>query len=63
MASPFGGSRLELKPPERGIFPLDHDSECKPFVKNFLQCLKENNNDHFYCREFSKAYLNCRMEK
>jgi hypothetical protein len=63
MTSPFGAGRIEVKPPERGIFPLDHDAECKPFVKEFLECLKNNKNDHFYCRESSKAYLQCRMER
>ena len=62
MATP-SGSRLQLKPPERGIFPLDHDGECKPLVELFLNCLKDNKNDHFYCRESSKAYLKCRMDK
>ena len=29
----------------------------------FLKCLKKNNQDHFPCKELSKAYLECRMEK
>jgi hypothetical protein len=27
--SPFGSGRQQLKPPERGVFALDHDGECK----------------------------------
>ena len=26
---------------ERGVFALDHDGECKSFMKDYLQCLKE----------------------
>ena len=63
MTSPFGAGRVEVKPPERGIFPLDHDAECKQYVTEFLNCLKKNKNDHFYCRESSKAYLQCRMDR
>ena len=25
MVDAFGGSRVKIKPPERGVFPLDHD--------------------------------------
>lgn len=33
MAAPFGAGRVQVKPPERGIFPLDHEGECKPQMK------------------------------
>lgn len=26
----FSGGKQHVKPPQRGIFPLDHDAECKP---------------------------------
>jgi hypothetical protein len=29
----------------------------------YLQCLKESSQQHNKCREFSKRYLECRMEK
>ena len=29
MSTPFGGTRVQVKPPERGVFPLDHDGECR----------------------------------
>jgi cytochrome c oxidase assembly protein subunit 19 len=57
MADAFGGSRIQVKAPERGIFPLDHDGECKNQMKVFLSCLKENDSDHFPCRELSAKYL------
>lgn len=63
MADAFGGRRVNVKPPERGIFMLDHDGECKDNMKVFLNCIKGNNSDHFSCREYSAAYLKCRMDK
>ena len=36
MVDAFGGGRNNVKPPERGVFPLDHDQECKPMMKVFL---------------------------
>jgi hypothetical protein len=29
MADAFGASRVTVRPPERGVFPIDHDGECK----------------------------------
>ena len=63
MADAFGGSRNNVKPPERGVFALDHDSECKDAMKTYLSCLKENKQDHFPCKAFSRSYLQCRMDK
>lgn len=50
-------------PPDRGSFPLDHDGECSVFMKEYLACLKENQNNNGKCRHLSKKYLSCRMEK
>ncbi|KAG0256818.1 Cytochrome c oxidase assembly protein cox19 [Mortierella polycephala] len=50
-------------PPDRGSFPLDHDGECSAFMKEYLICLKENQNNNGKCRHLSKEYLNCRMQK
>jgi hypothetical protein len=33
MAEAFGGSRVQARPPERGIFPLDHEGECREAMK------------------------------
>jgi hypothetical protein len=33
MTAPFGGSRVSVQPPERGVFPLDHEGECKDQMK------------------------------
>ena len=29
----FSAGKQFVKPPQRGIFPLDHDAECKPKMK------------------------------
>ncbi|KAK3836229.1 MAG: hypothetical protein J3R72DRAFT_450788 [Linnemannia gamsii] len=50
-------------PPDRGSFPLDHDGECTVFMKEYLTCLKENQNNNGKCRHISKQYLSCRMDK
>ncbi|KAL3767967.1 hypothetical protein ACHAWU_005425 [Discostella pseudostelligera] len=96
----FSGSKQTIKPPQRGIFPLDHESECKPYmeVKSFvsssvldchtlenlnalfpspqidaylrhtwtskyISCLKDQQDKHYLCRELSKEYLQCRMDR
>ena len=60
-----GVSRRSLAPipPEKGSFPLDHEGECKSFMIDFLNCLKENRGSHGRCKSLSKSYLTCRMER
>ncbi|TKX19957.1 cytochrome c oxidase assembly protein COX19 [Elsinoe australis] len=67
--STFGspGGRTQISkpsPPERGSFPLDHDAECQPIMKQYLRCLRSHRgiNDN-ECRMLSKSYLQCRMER
>jgi cytochrome c oxidase assembly protein subunit 19 len=62
MADAFGASRVKVTPPEKGVFPLDHDGECKDRMKEFLDCLKKNKQDHYPCKDLSKGYLQCRMD-
>ncbi|XVE88849.1 hypothetical protein DITRI_Ditri19aG0102000 [Diplodiscus trichospermus] len=60
----FGGNRgLRPVPPEKGIFPLDHLHECDLEKKEYLNCLKTSGHKSEKCRQFSKKYLQCRMEK
>jgi hypothetical protein len=33
MSMNFSTSKQFVKPPQRGIFPLDHDAECKPYME------------------------------
>ena len=59
----FGQKMFTPTPPDKGSFPLDHDDECRAFVLDFMQCLRKNDNENSRCREQSKAYLECRMQK
>lgn len=61
MVDAFGSGRVQVKPPQRGIFPLDHDKECRPSMTVYLNCLNENHADHVHCRNEAKQYLECRM--
>nr|OQO23075.1 hypothetical protein B0A51_09579 [Rachicladosporium sp. CCFEE 5018] len=67
--STFGAPGAGIKitkpiPPERGSFPLDHDAECQPIMKKYLACLKTvKGMNSPECRELSKGYLQCRMER
>mmetsp|Transcript_21053 Transcript_21053/g.29714 ORF Transcript_21053/g.29714 Transcript_21053/m.29714 type:complete len:122 (+) Transcript_21053:192-557(+) len=63
MVMNFSGSKQQVKPPQRGIFPLDHDAECKDVMKKYLSCLKDSNDMHHKCRDLSKDYLQCRMDR
>mmetsp|Transcript_12620 Transcript_12620/g.27632 ORF Transcript_12620/g.27632 Transcript_12620/m.27632 type:complete len:115 (-) Transcript_12620:337-681(-) len=59
----FSSAKQNVKPPQRGIFPLDHDSECKPFMEKYIACLQEHQDRHHLCRDLSKDYLQCRMDR
>lgn len=53
---------------ERELFsftPIEHTNpgECSKFMKEYLACLKENQNNNGKCRLLSKDYLNCRMQQ
>lgn len=62
MVDAFGSNRVKLKPPERGVFALDHDNECKESAVVYLKCLKEHAADHLPCRTLAASYLKCRMD-
>lgn len=44
----FSGGKQYVKPPQRGIFPLDHDAECKPamdvsfYVERRIVCISRS---------------------
>ena len=50
-------------PPDRGSFPLDHDGQCHHVVKQYMKCLKEQDNINIPCRSIQAAYMKCRMNK
>eukprot|EP00794_Sanderia_malayensis_P009115 gene9115-10088_t len=54
---------FQRTPPAKGSFPLDHDGECKSFMKEYMHCLKKNRNRYEACVPESKEYFECRMEK
>ena len=68
---------LPPSPPARGSFPLDHAGECKPHMTAFLACMRAQTEAatggahrggeaaaaHAGCKELSKAYLQCRMQR
>ncbi|KAF9580164.1 Cytochrome c oxidase assembly protein cox19, partial [Lunasporangiospora selenospora] len=37
--------------------------ECQKFMKSYLKCLKDNQNNNGKCRLFAKDYLECRMQR
>ena len=104
----FGGARgVGSRPPEKGIFPLDHFGECKKvgrkrlggagpmrragarapaaapprpaaqsrrctplprrpglqLAHEYLACLRSNDAEASNCKELSRKYLECRMER
>ncbi|XP_028669811.1 cytochrome c oxidase assembly protein COX19 [Erpetoichthys calabaricus] len=59
----FSTKTFKPRPPDKGSFPLDHFGECKDFKDQFMRCLRENHFDSGACRQDSKAYLECRMER
>ena len=62
MGGPMSGSRAPLAP-EKGVFPLDHFGECKKAMRAYLACLRKHGDDAATCREVSKKYLECRMDR
>jgi len=59
----FGQKSFKPTPPDKGSFPLDHDGECKRFFLKYMMCLNQSDGDNSQCRQPSKDYLECRMEK
>ncbi|XP_062999102.1 cytochrome c oxidase assembly protein COX19 [Elgaria multicarinata webbii] len=59
----FGSKSFKPKPPDKGSFPLDHFGECKAFKEKFMKCLQANSFENALCRQESKEYLECRMER
>ncbi len=60
----IGGKKIFVaKPPDKGSFPLDHESECKTFMIKYIKCLNNNKCDNSSCRPLAKEYLQCRMDK
>uniref|UniRef100_A0A7S3LF83 Cytochrome c oxidase assembly protein COX19 n=1 Tax=Amphora coffeiformis TaxID=265554 RepID=A0A7S3LF83_9STRA len=56
------GKQSVVRPPQRGIFPLDHYGDCQSPMKAYLECLQQHDDAHYHCKEFSRSYLQCRMD-
>ena len=59
----MGVGRQVVRPPQRGIFPLDHGAECQEPMQAYLDCLKQAKDVHHKCQQLSKNYLQCRMDR
>jgi cytochrome c oxidase assembly protein subunit 19 len=59
----FGQKSFSPSAPLKGSFPLDHEGECKKSMLRYMICLRENSNQNSECRQQSKEYLDCRMQK
>ena len=42
---------------------MDREGECKKFYAKYMLCLMENKNNASECKNESKDYLGCRMDK
>lgn len=60
-ATSMGSTKQVVRPPQRGIFPLDHMAQCKTQMQHYVDCLQENKDMHHKCRDLSRNYLECRM--
>lgn len=59
----FGQRIFQPKPPIQGVFPLDHEGECKGEMLEYMLCMSREKQDSSKCRNQCKEYLNCRMNK
>jgi len=59
----FGAKQFKPTAPDKGSFPLDHEGECRQFYVKYMICLNNTDFDASKCRQESKDYLGCRMEK
>ena len=50
-------SRQVTFAPAKGSFPLDHFKECETHYKEYMSCLKTNQNNASSCRDISRSYL------
>lgn len=61
-AQSMGSARSAApRPPEKGVFPLDHFGDCADAKAAYLKCLDANGGKYDMCRERSESYLKCRM--
>jgi cytochrome c oxidase assembly protein subunit 19 len=54
---------MTAKPPQRGVFPLDHFGECRPLLESHLACLSTSGGRAAACEDTARQYLECRMAR
>ncbi|ETO21916.1 RNA helicase [Reticulomyxa filosa] len=63
MANTALPGRVQVVPPIKGVFPLDHFKECKRAEFAYLHCVKKHNGETYHCSSLIKDFLNCRMDR
>jgi len=54
---------MQVFAPLKGSFPIDHFKECDEYYKNYMDCIKSNSGASTKCRNETKEYMECRMNK
>jgi len=54
---------MQVFAPLKGSFPIDHFKECDEYYKNYMNCIKSNSGASTKCRNETKEYMECRMNK
>jgi len=54
---------MQVFAPLKGSFPIDHFKECDEYYKNYMNCIKSNSGASTKCRNETKQYMECRMNK
>uniref|UniRef100_A0A4W3IVZ0 Cytochrome P450, family 2, subfamily K, polypeptide 8 n=1 Tax=Callorhinchus milii TaxID=7868 RepID=A0A4W3IVZ0_CALMI len=61
--TPHGKHRLREILTDKLFCSFVFAGECKTIKEKFMKCLRENKFDNSLCREVSKEYLECRMDR
>ncbi|KAJ3140436.1 Cytochrome c oxidase assembly protein cox19 [Physocladia obscura] len=63
MGNSFQRTNIRAIPPERGAFPLDIQGLCKGPMEAYMKCMNEAHGQSANCRELSRIYIECRMQR
>ena len=67
--APSATTSQQAKPPEKGVFPLDHFGECTEEKEAYIECVRGSTTGEAQhvvseaCHHEARAYLACRMKK
>lgn len=56
-------SKPNIKPPDKGSFPLDHFQECNNEAVKYNECITRHSLMPKRCKNFQFEYLKCRMDR